>query len=307
MDSKKADAAFDSFLAAINDGSYTLSQIMAMDTYKNLTAEQKGMLSEANKKVADAKDQALLDSVSGSVDSYSRAELDSMVSNGTISGEAASKVKKEQDRTAYNAIVYALNSGTLTKDTLDGLEMAYSNGNIGSTTYNDAKKLLENTAQGILYQYENKEISAKQFVEKMNDAGYGSGGTVKGGWYISGLGSGKNNDEVYLTIGSTTKGDDKIRLSTGKKIEDKSLIKELNKLAAGDENESPSTKGESMFGDSFSSDEKSGKLVMYEGKLYLYTTYGWKNLKAPSSGAGNDTKAIAAWMALQSYNSIDGR
>ena len=116
-------------------------------------------------------------------------------------------------------------------------------------------------------------------------------------WNIKGLGSGRENDDVDIKINGKT-----YDLQTGKKVEDSQLKKALNKLATGQEDETPSVKNEGALrtkGASSDSTSKAGKLVVHEGKMYLYTKNGWVNVKGDR---GSVNSAINAYLASARAN-----
>lgn len=81
-------------------------------------------------------------------------------------------------------------------------------------------------------------------------------------------------------------------------------IKALNKLATGNEGEYPSVKKESGWGNSkVNSDEKPGKIVLFQGGLYIYTKKGWRTIVNDNDPTALD-KAIAAWIEGQNYYTV---
>lgn len=104
-----------------------------------------------------------------------------------------------------------------------------------------------------------------------------------GGWYIQGLGSGRENDDIDITIGSTSRNENtEYDLLCGPKVTDGNIITALNKLATGDETKYP--KVESgwtwLHGDAADSNSTPGKLVVYMNQMFIYTTNGWKTVVA---------------------------
>ena len=136
------------------------------------------------------------------------------------------------------------------------------------------------------------EDAYNELVAKMNST---SSKDCSGGWFIQGLGSGRENDDIDITIGSTSRkgnGAKEYDLLCGAEVTDEKIKKALNKLATGDENKSPSTSGEGsgwFFGvgsdPNISSTEKDGKIVVFMNQMYIYTTKGWRVVKADNDAS----------------------
>jgi hypothetical protein len=115
-------------------------------------------------------------------------------------------------------------------------------------------------------------------------------------WSLHGLGTGRDNDDFWITI-----GDEKYHVNSGEKINDAELIHKLNKLATGRTDTTPSVSAETKFGAMFGTDnrasgeKKSGKLVVLNGKMYVYTFSGWHEVK-DNGNNGNSQKAIDAYL-----------
>ena len=100
---------------------------------------------------------------------------------------------------------------------------------------------------------------------------------------------------IDITIGSTSRkgnGAKEYDLLCGAEVTDEKIKKALNKLATGDENKSPSTSGEGsgwFFGvgsdPNISSTEKDGKIVVFMNQMYIYTTKGWRVVKADNDAS----------------------
>ena len=136
------------------------------------------------------------------------------------------------------------------------------------------------------------EDAYNELVAKMNST---ASKDCSGGWFIQGLGSGRENDDIDITIGSTSRkgnGAKEYDLLCGAEVTDEKIKKALNKLATGDENKSPSTSGEGsgwFFGvgsdPNISSTEKDGKIVVFMNQMYIYTTKGWRVVKSDNDAS----------------------
>lgn len=131
------------------------------------------------------------------------------------------------------------------------------------------------------------ETEYNSLVAKLNST---SSNTCSGGWYIQGLGSGRDNDDIDITIGSTSRkgnGAKEYDLLCGAEVTDEGIKKALNKLATGDENITP--KAESgwtwLHGDSADSNSTAGKLVVYLNQMFVYTSRGWRVVKADNDAS----------------------
>lgn len=316
-EAKNAEIAsnFERFLTAINNGSATLDDIKALPGYQEMVTNNPAYATQlqaawdkVNQNKTKTEEEEKENLIEDTAVNKSQSEIDAAVSSGTLDAEVGNAAKDAQNKSAYNSVVTALNGGDATTigNAFADLDKLYSNGYVDKSTYDEAKALLDSTPSGIAYQYSSGKIDVKQFVEKMVSAGYGTSNTVIGGWYVKGLGSGASIDKIKLTVGDTSRNEDaEYSLKVDKIIKDESTIKALNKLATGSENETPSIEFESMFGSSkVNSTDKPGKVVLYNGSLYIYTQVnGWVSLKS-SGGADSSNKAIAAWMGGQNYDNV---
>lgn len=303
-----------SILEGAIDGKYTVAQLNELSQLYNFTAEQKDTLIQSVNHSEDYSD--IVTNIKYDPSSYTLSDFDEMVNNGALSSEQAEALKGEQKRLVYNEVVEKFNSGDINNisSALSDIEFLLQEGNIDEECYNEIQQLLD-TPQGVSYLHEKGQLTNDEYIAKMNSIGISSGAKVNGGWYIQGLGSGRNNDDVDITIGSTTReGDNKKEydLLCGKKITDETTIKALNTLATGDATKTPSTENEGsgwfwgIGNHNMSSEDKPGKLVLYNSALYLYTTKGWRILKSDNN-AGELNAAIAAWLSCIDYGTINGK
>lgn len=95
-------------------------------------------------------------------------------------------------------------------------------------------------------------------------------------YYVQGLGSGRNNDDIDITIGSNKRNandefDLKIESGTEYIVKNQDYINTFNKLTTGDSSTTPN----------------KGTLLVYADQMYIYTDkYGWRKV-----GADNDPEA----------------
>lgn len=118
-------------------------------------------------------------------------------------------------------------------------------------------------------------------------------------WSVRGLGSGRNNDDLWITISGT-----EYHVNTSGPVRNDELSKRLNEIATGSKDKTPSA-AKTHFGGAFGGDNKSdstsapGKVVVYKGEMYIYTSHGWSKVK--NNGANDDdTQAIAAFLKASS-------
>ena len=99
-------------------------------------------------------------------------------------------------------------------------------------------------------------------------------------YYVQGLGRGRNNDDVGITIGSTSRNrDTEFDLLCGDEVTNDSAKKLLNKLTTGTESVTPS----------------EGKLCVVANRMYIYTSKGWRNVK-PDNSTSALSNAISAFL-----------
>ena len=109
-------------------------------------------------------------------------------------------------------------------------------------------------------------------------------------WYIQGLGTGRRNDDIDITIGATSRNKkEEFDLLCGDRVEDTKKIFALNKLATGDENRYPNIEGKNNSGDS------QGQLVVYKGDMYVYTRKGWR-IVIDDNKDGEAKRAVEVYM-----------
>lgn len=166
----------------------------------------------------------------------------------------------------------------------------------------DSKVAFEKTLNDIEAKYKEGALSEKDYNELKSQMEACTSNTCYGGWFIQGLGSGRENDDIDITLGSTRRGGAGARefdLLVGKAV-DKPLEAELNKLATGDENSHPAANANGIFGawltgDPGDSNSRPGKLVVLRNQMFIYTPGGWRTVKGDHSAV---EEAVKAWKEL---------
>lgn len=151
-------------------------------------------------------------------------------------------------------------------------------------------------------QYENGKINSTDYIEKMNNPSFGYNDSPD--WSIGGLGNGQGflgigGDHFTLYVGSSSNPEDGtggFSLTTGDKVTDEAVIKDLNKLATGSGDATPNIDGEGAGhrGKDVNSNAKPGRVVVYNGKLYIYTKKGWRSVISRNSNVNDATAAFIA-------------
>ena len=324
-----ATNAFYQFLGEAKSGLYSVEEVTQLADDYGMSPEQKAKLVEAVNTYETTKTNAENKASSDNLkdvqaqsnydpSTFTQEDYDKMgEEGGSLTPEDAAAAKEYQNRNVYNGVVDKLNSGNVENiaGAFKDAETLYRDGNIDKATYDEIQSLMNTTAQGINYQYDSGKITASEYVKKMTSIGAGSSNKVTGGWFIEGLGTGRENDDVDITIGSTSRNKDtEFDLLCGATVTDSATKSALNKLATGSASKTPSIDGEGsgwFFGvgadTSISSDDKPGKIVCYNGKLYLYgKKNGWVELKSDNN-QGDIDKAIAAFLKSTSASNIKGK
>lgn len=168
---------------------------------------------------------------------------------------------------------------------LDSNKSLYESGEIDYKTYSDYyntnKHLLDPSKDStIMSVYENSfkentEIESST-VSRSNIPEYS----------FEGLGNGRKNDNIHITIGGYT-----YHVETGESA-DESIVEKLNELATGDASTSPTLgSGEGWAKNTKGSNADSEqRLVVYNGKLYMYTKKGWKIIRDRDVAFGGTLK-----------------
>ena len=99
-------------------------------------------------------------------------------------------------------------------------------------------------------------------------------------YYVQGLGSGRNNDDIDITIGSTSRNrDTEYDLLCGDEVTNDAAKKLLNRLTTGTESVTP----------------EEGRLCVVANRMYIYTSKGWRNVKNDNSDSAL-SNAISAFL-----------
>lgn len=171
--------------------------------------------------------------------------------------------KSEQDvKDLYTGILTALTAEIQSKYT----DMAIANGGVLAS---GALKLDDGTYR-IGSTYDTLDKWATSIDTPMTDIEYNqfanqvaSRSSDRQDYYVQGLGTGRNNDDIDITIGSTTRNkDSEFDLLCGDEVTNSRMIQYLNKYSTGYSGNTPA----------------KGKLVVVAGKMYIYTAKGWRNV-----------------------------
>lgn len=207
-----------------------------------------------------------------------KEDMDNSISSGDATGESIQatidnvekyfsegKITTEQRQSIYNNYVKSSVSGVMEKNYGDN--------------YTQKIKDCVNANKEIDELYKAGKLSKSDYDSIKQTLNAKSKSSCNGGWYVQGLGSGRKNDDIDITIGSSKrKGNGKeYDLKCGNAIGDETLIKELNRIATGDSNRSPAREGgwTWLHGDKANSNETAGKLIVAYGDMYIYTSKGW--------------------------------
>jgi hypothetical protein len=145
-------------------------------------------------------------------------------------------------------------------------------------------------------QYENGTINSTDYIEKMNNPSFGYKDSPK--WKIRGLGNGTKGEGFTLFVGTTEESEEGgFFLKAGSAVTDEAVIEKLNTLATGSGTSTPSISYERWHWapKNVDSANKPGKVVVYNGKLYVYARVGWIPLEDSKDAKAAD--ATAAFIA----------
>ncbi len=133
-------------------------------------------------------------------------------------------------------------------------------------------------------------ISEEEYTELEKQLGEYSPTSKDAEWSIQGLGTGRIDDDIDITINGVT-----YDLLCGEGVSN-DLNEKLNELATGSSEKTPSKSGDSAFGNwgGVNSSRQPGKLVVYDGKMYLYTLEGWKTVT-------NDNDAVSLKNCINAF------
>ncbi len=229
-----------------------------------------------------------------------KEDMDNSISSGDATGESIQatidnvekyfsegKITTEQRQSIYNNYVKSSVSGVMEKDYGDN--------------YTQKLKDCVNANKEIDELYNAGKLSKSDYDSIKQTLNAKSKSSCNGGWYVQGLGSGRKNDDIDITIGSSKrKGNGKeYDLKCGNSIGDETLIKELNRIATGDSNKSPAREGgwTWLHGDKANSNETAGKLIVAYGDMYIYTSKGWVIVE-------NDNDSYSLQNAINAYLGI---
>lgn len=308
-------AYYSELLGYANNGSYTQEQLAQLGAQYGLSEEQLKSLDDA---ALTYKDNTYKQNYASALDNISQygSELDTsyldnllemdMITQeqyNNLKGKLADQIKKDiqEDLSSTDSTAESIQA------TIDNVEKYFSEGKI-STEQRQAiyKDYVSNSVSGVLNKdygsdsvgklkdcvsarseindlYSQGKLSKSDYDALIKNLDSQSSNSASGGWYVQGLGSGRENDDIDITIGSTKrKGNGKeYDLLCGGTVNDSALIEELNRIATGDKNTSPAREGgwTWLHGDEAVSNKQAGKLIVAYGNMYIYTSKGWVTVK----------------------------
>ena len=284
-----------------------------LTTLKNLLAATQ---SKSEKETSSAIKDAAIADIQANGGNVSGDYVDGLKDIG-LSEEDAETVQNAINNsitnTAMQEIDAAIQSGDVNamETSLASADKYYKNGQISTEKYQELYGTYQTysvkTIMGIDYgsdynkklgaiidqktelteQYNAGKLSKDTYDSLMAEINKQNKNTASGGWYIQGLGSGRNNDDVDVTIGGTSRNKNtEYDLLCGDAIKDSKLVEELNRIATGDPKKAPAVEGgwAWLHGDAANSKDTAGKLIVAYGNMYLYTQKGWVPLKDDNNG-----------------------
>ena len=295
--------AYTTLLNSANGGSYTADQVRALAEMYGLsekeTEELAAAADTAAEKTRTAQEQASILEVMNSMNEqgsdFDTSYIDYLEQEGFISKEKADNLRSKYDeklkaetKEQLQASIDSGDSATVLA-TLDNIDKLYSDKKITKDEYQDfygsnARTSVENvlgnysdsavseTNSKLKEWYESGKISATTYndlVYKLN----------KDLYYVQGLGTGRKNDDIDVTIGSTSrKKGEEYDLLCGDKVTDEDTKSALNKVASKD--------GKTDSVPSY------GKIVVYNHNMYIYTKkQGWATVIDDHSKVSDAVKA----------------
>lgn len=322
-------SAYSELLSYANNGSYDSEQLKSLGEKYGLSEEDITSLTDA---AATYKNNTYKENYATALDNIAQygtelddSYLDNMYKMDLISEEQYNDLKKQLGDKIQQNINESISSSDSTSESIqaniDNVEKYYSEGKITTEQRQSIyKNYVTNSVTGVMEKdygsnytqkltdciNANKEIDELYNAGKLSKSDYDSikqtlnsqnANTCSGGWYVQGLGSGRENDDIDITIGGTSRNKKtEYDLLCGAKIGDETLIKELNRIATGDSNKTPAAGGDWAWltGDKANSKETTGKLIVAYGNMYIYTHYGWRVVK-------NDNDKVSLKNAINAY------
>lgn len=188
-------------------------------------------------------------------------DIDKAVEDGVIDETIGAEMKAERADSVAQNILAAVATGNESD-----IDAAINTGKALGVN-------LEDMPAYYIAQGKRNNLTYEQVIDKLVALGAANSKTVNGGWELKGAGlehgkvrlfidSGEGREKYTLTYKSGNKAD----------IPTETTVKALNKIATGDEDVSPKSGAESNT----SSVIQGDRVVVYEGKLYIWTGEGRK-------------------------------
>lgn len=287
-------SAYAELLSYANNGSYTSEQLKKLAENYGLSETDVASLTDAADKYKQSKYSENYATAIDNINTYG-SELESDYLDNLLELDYISKEQYDSLKEKYNnkvaleskkKIEESMESGDYgsIEATLENADKLYADKKISQSEYQDiygrgqeaaisglvGKDYGGNFAGSINdFAEANKELDDMYAAGKLSKEKYDSlkaklneknakGVTV----YVQGLGSGRKNDDIDITIGQGSRNKKKeYDLLCGDEVTDPNAKEALNKHATGGTG-APS----------------NGTLVVYAGKMYIYTKKGWRNV-----------------------------
>lgn len=286
--------AYAELLSYANNGSYTSEQLKKLAENYGLSETDVASLTDAADKYKQSKYSENYATAIDNINTYG-SELEADYLDNLLELDYISKEQYDSLKTKYNnkvaleskqKIEEGMQSGDYStiEATLENADKLYSEKKISQEEYQDIYgRGQEAAVSGIVgrdyggdyagsindINEANKELDDMYAAGKLSKSKYDSLKTklneknAKGVTnYVQGLGSGRKNDDIDVTIGQGSRNK-KIEydLLCGDEVTDPNAKETLNKYATGS-----------------TSAPSNGTLVVYGGKMYIYTKKGWRNV-----------------------------
>ena len=177
----------------------------------------------------------------------------------------------------YNAMLGTLNGYNMRSNQVRDTEFANTiSGFMNNSNHNSRLEQMSNALDSL--EASKGQMSDEEYQSFISQIYQGTRADFNT-YYVQGLGSGRNNDDIDITIGSTSRNrKTEFDLLCGDEVTNATAKGLLNKLTTGSADVTPS----------------NGRLVVVANKMYIYTKKGWRIVKNDNSDIIGD--AINAFL-----------